>query len=86
MIVLGKNNHPLPSIGVKTHTISQFNSSYMEKNIITLSTTSNGTLSLIRHSCINSDTSLGCNYCPPWKEQSLIAFNWGDNTYNFAFY
>jgi hypothetical protein len=38
MTILGKNNHPLPSIGVITHTISQFTSSYMEKNMKALST------------------------------------------------
>jgi hypothetical protein len=47
MTVLGKINYPLPSIGVIAHTISQFTSSCMEKNMITHSTTASGTLSWI---------------------------------------
>jgi hypothetical protein len=45
--VLGKNNHQLPSIGLIAHTISQFTSSCMEKNMIAHSTTSSGTISWI---------------------------------------
>jgi hypothetical protein len=47
MTVLGKINHPLPSIGVMPHNISHFTSSRMEKNMITHSTTSCATLSWI---------------------------------------
>jgi hypothetical protein len=41
MTVLGKNNHPLPSIGVITHLFSLFASRCMEKNMVTLFTTFN---------------------------------------------
>jgi hypothetical protein len=44
MAVLGNINHPLPSIGVIPHTISQFTSSCIKKNMIAHSTTSSGTI------------------------------------------
>jgi hypothetical protein len=47
MTVLENINHPLPSIGVIAHTISQFTSSCMEKNMIAHSTTFIGTISWI---------------------------------------
>jgi hypothetical protein len=84
MTVLGKNNHRLPSIGVITHTISQFTSSCIEKNMITHSTTSSGTISWILRTCIDSEKSLGCNDDSPWNYQSSIAIDWGDGTYNFT--
>jgi hypothetical protein len=40
----GNINHPLPSIGMIAHTISQFTSSCMEKNTIAHSTTSSETI------------------------------------------
>jgi hypothetical protein len=83
---LGKNNHPLPSIGVVTHTISQLTSSCMEKNITTLSTASNGTLSWRLCTCIALDYSLGRNVDCPCNEQSSITIYWGDNTYNFTIF
>jgi hypothetical protein len=58
MTVLGKNNHPLPSNGVITHTIPQSPSSCRKKNMILLSTTANGSLSWIGCTCVASDTSL----------------------------
>jgi hypothetical protein len=54
--------------------------------MITISTTSNGTLSWICHTCIAAGASLRCKNDSPLKDQSSVAFNWGDKRYNFTVY